>query len=45
MSAKVLWTAAEAELEFVHESEWAADRPTSDIAFLALNPTVLYPYW
>ncbi len=22
---KVLWTAAEAELDFVHENEWAAD--------------------
>jgi len=40
---KVLWTAAEAELDFVHENEWAADRPTSDSAFLALNPNGLVP--
>ena len=40
---KVLWTAAEAELDFVHENEWAADRPTSDASFLALNPNGLVP--
>jgi glutathione S-transferase len=40
---KVLWTAAETEVAFVHESAWAADRPTSDAAFLALNPNGLVP--
>ena len=40
---KVLWTAAEVELDFVHENEWAAERPTSDIAFLTLNPNGLIP--
>ncbi len=40
---KVLWTAAETELDFVHENAWGADRPTSDISFLALNPNGLIP--
>ena len=40
---KVLWTAAEVELDFVHENEWADTRPTSDAAFLALNPNGLVP--
>ena len=40
---KVLWTAAETELDFVLETEWAGVRPTSDVAFLALNPNGLVP--
>ena len=40
---KVLWTAAETEADFVHENEWAGIRPTSDVAFLALNPNGLVP--
>jgi len=40
---KVLWTAGEAQLDFVYENEWADARPTSDVAFLALNPNGLVP--
>ena len=40
---KVLWTAAEAGLDFEHEAEWAATRDTGSAEFLALNPNGLVP--
>lgn len=43
---KVLWTAREIGLDFVHEDEWATrERPTSSPDFLALNPNALVPVW
>lgn len=40
---KVLWTAAETGVSFVHEPEWAAERPTRTPQFLALNPNGFVP--
>jgi len=40
---KVLWLCDELALRFEHEPAWAAERPTSSAAFLALNPNGLVP--
>lgn len=40
---KVLWTAAEAEVSFTHENEWAATRDVRSAEFLDLNPNGLVP--
>ena len=40
---KVLWTAAELDLAFEHEPEWAGERDTRAPEFLALNPNGLVP--
>ncbi len=40
---KVLWTCAELGLEFELEQRGTAHRPTSDPAFLALNPVGMVP--
>jgi len=40
---KVLWTAAETGLPFVHEAEWGDSRNLATPEFLALNPNGLVP--
>jgi len=40
---KVLWTATEAGLPFVHEAQWGDSRDLRDTEFLALNPHGLIP--
>lgn len=41
---KVLWTLEEVGLAYDHEPGWATpDQPTTDPAFLALNPNALVP--
>lgn len=40
---KVLWTCAELNLPFVREDWGAGFQPTSDPAFLALNPNAMVP--
>jgi glutathione S-transferase len=40
---KALWAAAEAEVAFAHEDEWAGARDTHSPNFLALNPNGLVP--
>lgn len=40
---KVLWTAAETGLQFVHENEWALSKDTQSPEFRALNPNGLIP--
>ena len=40
---KALWAAAEAEVAFAHEEEWAGARDTRSPDFLALNPNGLAP--
>ena len=40
---KVLWTAAEIGLTFVHENEWALSKDTRSPEFQALNPNGFVP--
>src|SRR5947209_7942524 len=41
---KVIWTLAELEITYVHESDWATpQRPTSLPEFRSLNPNGLVP--
>ncbi len=40
---KVLWTAAETGLPFVHENEWALSKDARSPEFLAFNPNGLIP--
>ena len=40
---KVLWTAAEAGLDFEHDAQWAATRDARSVEFLTLNPNGLVP--
>lgn len=40
---KVLWTAREAEIAFVHESNWGVDKDLRSPEFLTLNPNAQVP--
>lgn len=40
---KVLWTAAEAEVDFVHENEWGLTKHLRSPEFESLNPNALIP--
>ena len=40
---KVLWTAAETDLPFSHENEWALSKDPQSPEFLAFNPNGLIP--
>lgn len=40
---KVLWTAWEAGLDFVHEATWGAEKDLRSAEFLALNPNAQVP--